>query len=102
MTGSDFMDADCALLQIIGGDQCKMNNCEFDEAIVHETSFYKSDIRQSSIERLNIFNRRQICTGKLQSGRNKKVVFLAGKYNLLSKYMKYNKLCILLHGILYH
>lgn len=86
MTGSDFADADCAMLRVVGGDwsytslrkqsfqkqnlsdmrfygadltgchfnQCKMNGCEFDEAIVHETSFYKSDLRHSTIDRIDI------------------------------------------------
>jgi len=36
-------------------NQYKMNGCEFDEVIVHDTSFYKSDIRGSSMERLNFF-----------------------------------------------
>jgi len=31
-----------------------MNGCEFDEAIVHETNFYKSDLRHSTIERIDI------------------------------------------------
>jgi fluoroquinolone resistance protein len=47
MTGSDL--SGCHF------NQCKMNNCEFDEAIVHDTSFYKSDIRGSTMERLNLF-----------------------------------------------
>jgi len=82
MTGSDFMDAECGLACIIGGDwsytvlrkqsfnkhdlcnirffgadltecdfnECKMNGCEFNEAIAHKTSFYKSDIRHSSLD----------------------------------------------------
>ena len=82
MTGSDFLNAECGLAHIIGGDwsytvlrkqsfhkldlcnvrfsgadltgchfnQCKMNGCEFNEAIAHETSFYKSDMRHSSLE----------------------------------------------------
>ncbi len=86
MTGSDFSDADCAMLEIIGGDwsyanlrkqsfqkqklsnvrfyganltachfnQCEMNACEFDDAIVHETSFYRCDLRGSTIEGMNI------------------------------------------------
>ena len=86
MTGSNFLNAECELAQIIGGDwsytvlrkqsfhkvdlcnirffgadltechfnECKMNGCEFNEAIAHETSFYKSDLRHSSVESFNI------------------------------------------------
>ncbi len=87
MTGSNFIDADCSLIQISGGDwsytnlrkqsfqkqelcgirffgadlsdchfnQCNLNDCDFSESIVHQTSFYKSDIRGSTLEQLNLF-----------------------------------------------
>lgn len=88
MTGSDFLNAECGLAKIIGGDwsytvlrkqsfhkldlcnirffgadltechfnQCKMNGCEFNEAIAHDTSFYKSDLRHSSLESFPILD----------------------------------------------
>jgi len=52
LCGIKFVGADLSDCRF---NQCKMNDCEFDDAIVHETSFYKSDIRNSSIARLNLF-----------------------------------------------
>lgn len=52
LCGIRFFGADLAGCRF---NQCKMRGCEFDEANVHETSFYKSDIRGSSIAGLNLF-----------------------------------------------
>lgn len=35
-------------------NECRLTGCEFDEAVVHETSFYKSDLRHSSLGSINI------------------------------------------------
>jgi uncharacterized protein YjbI with pentapeptide repeats len=36
-------------------NQCRIRECEFDEALVHETSFYKCDLRTSSLHGVNLF-----------------------------------------------
>jgi len=57
-----FQKQDFCGIRFIGADlsychfnQCKMNECEFDDAVVRETSFYRCDMRGSSMRGLNLF-----------------------------------------------
>jgi uncharacterized protein YjbI with pentapeptide repeats len=56
-----FHKVDLCNVRFFGADlteshinECKMSGCEFNQADAHETTFYKSDMRHSSLESFNI------------------------------------------------
>jgi uncharacterized protein YjbI with pentapeptide repeats len=56
-----FHKVDLSNVRFFGADltechfnECKMSGCEFNQADAHETTFYKSDMRHSSLESFNI------------------------------------------------